>query len=169
MSYIQINDDSLNQQYIEDIIGDYISGLTGLDRNSIRPAHQPIHPILKQNETICVFNIHRSETKGFWAGVNNNLYSERTELYIHIFFYGLNGFECVNKLIKGSFIQQNSYELANKNMSVMKFTDIYEMPVNINGIEILRHDVTMKVSLARNISYNGTYFNNNPQINVNGG
>lgn len=168
MSYISLDSEDFNQAYIEDILGDYISGVAGIDRNNVRPAHQALHPTFKQNSTICLFNIHRVVKNGMWFGSIDN-YADRQELHIHIFFYGVDGFNYLNKLMKNSYIRQNTFELAQHNMAVMDFSDVYEIPVNINGIEVVRHDVTMRVSIAREIKYKGTYIEKIDDVRICGG
>ena len=54
-------------------------------------------------------------------------------------------------------------------MNIIKVSDIYEVPIPMNGIELLRHDINVFLSIARNMEINGSYFSGIPEINFNGG
>ena len=168
MNFVKVQDVTFNQTHIEDIIGNLISGITDIERNDVRPAHQPKHPSYTQNKDVCVFNIHREVTKGYW-GQSGDKYYDRSEATVNLYFYGLNSYKNINMFKRGIFIEQNRYELMQNGMNIIKVSDIYEVPIPMNGIELLRHDINVFLSIARNMEINGSYFSGIPEINFNGG
>lgn len=165
MPYILVNE-SLTREIFENLIGDYVSGVTGMERNSCRPAHQTIHPAVKQGSEVCLYNIVEEETPGYW-GIATDKYIERSEIKVRFYFYGKKSYTYARKLRMSFRIQQNMWDFTNMGIAVMRYFDIIETPYMINDIEIVRHDIDVLFSVAREETFDQTYFNSIPAPEIN--
>ena len=168
MSYIKV-EEPLNRIEIEDILIDFVQGITNLPENAVRPAHQLIHPTFNQGDNICVFNITDERHKGMWRPVKETI-SQRTELYVRFHFYGNESYRFAKEFLYGILIEQNARELWLKGIAYMSHENVIEIPENINEIEVMRHDVLVRFSVARNFKIEGTnYFSDIPNVKIYGG
>ena len=167
MSYIKVNE-PLNRIKLEDILVEFVHGITNYKENCVRPAYQPISPSLKQGDDICVFHIAYEKEEGIWLP-SEKIRSSRSVLSVNFYFYGEDSYTHAREFLNGIWLEHNRYELIKNGLNVMSVGTLYEIPENINEIDFMRHDLKVKFSLVRNIDIDTPTFKEFQDISINNG
>lgn len=151
----------VNDRLLEDIFGDAIAGITGLDRNNVRPRLQPAPPNLPDQElNWCAFGVSITAQDTFaYVRQIGTLEGgagqvERDELLdVFISFYGAQSSQLMGRWREGLSIPQNREALWLQGIKLQGLGNPLQVPSLLKDRYVRRMDLTAQFARRVIVSY----------------